>query len=49
MIDAVLDVLAERSPRLRDIVAAARDPASSAGLARRARRPGALFTGVNNA
>jgi hypothetical protein len=36
VIDAVLDVLAERSPRLADIVTAARDPASPAGVARRA-------------
>jgi hypothetical protein len=32
--DAVLDMLAERSPRLRDTVTAARDPASPAGVAR---------------
>jgi hypothetical protein len=36
VVDAVLDVLAERSPRLRNIVTAARDPASPAGVARRA-------------
>ncbi len=36
VVDAVLDVLAERSPRLGDIVTAARDPDSPAGLARRA-------------
>jgi hypothetical protein len=36
VVDAVLDVLAERSPQLRDIVTAARDPASPAGVARRA-------------
>jgi hypothetical protein len=36
VIDAVLDVLVERGPRLRDIVTAARDPASPAGIARRA-------------
>ena len=35
VVDAVLDVLAERSPRIGDIVTAARDPASPAGVARR--------------
>jgi len=37
VIDAILDVIAEREvPRLCDIVTAARDPASPAGVARRA-------------
>ena len=35
-IDAVLDLFAQRGPRLCDIVTAARDPESPAGLARRA-------------
>ncbi|WNG88515.1 hypothetical protein C6A87_004535 [Mycobacterium sp. ITM-2016-00317] len=35
VIDAVLDVLANRGPRIRDIVTAARDPSSPAGIAQR--------------
>ncbi|MEU4712357.1 hypothetical protein AB0F73_01610 [Micromonospora purpureochromogenes] len=36
MVDAILDVLADRSPRLAEIVEAARNPESPAGLARKA-------------
>jgi hypothetical protein len=36
VVDAVLEALAERGPRFRDIVTAARNPTSPAGVARRA-------------
>ncbi|SCL26107.1 hypothetical protein GA0070624_3239 [Micromonospora rhizosphaerae] len=36
MVDAILDVLADRSPRIAEIVEAARNPESPAGLARKA-------------
>ncbi|WP_435125590.1 hypothetical protein [Micromonospora tulbaghiae] len=36
MVDAILDVLADRSPRIGEIVEAARNPDSPAGLARKA-------------
>jgi hypothetical protein len=36
MVDAVLDLLGQRSPQLSDIITAGRDPASPPGIARRA-------------